>query len=61
MPDEASDAIDTEMLRHVQSQDDLTDETRPYFAPGEVAVVDEFATAAVLGDAPNEGDGSLDG
>lgn len=53
------DDIDQDALRQVQSPDDLTDETRPYFAPGDVAVVDEFATASVLDDAPDEraGDG----
>jgi hypothetical protein len=51
MPDD----IDLDALRNVQSIDDLTDETRPYFAPGEVAVVDEFATGPVLSDAPEDG------
>jgi hypothetical protein len=51
------DDIDQDALRQVQSPDDLTDETRPYFAPGDVAVVDEFATTSVLSDAPDDGDG----
>ena len=53
------DDIDQDALRQVQSPDDLTDETRPYFAPGDVAVVDEFATTSVLSDAPDDGDGNV--
>ena len=49
-----SDDIDAEVLRQVQSPDDLTDETRPYFAPGRPVVVNEYVTDAVLGDAPEE-------
>jgi len=55
------DDIDQDALRQVQSADDLTDETRPYFAPGDVAVVDEFATSSVLSDAPQDGAGEGDG
>jgi len=51
------DDIDQDALRQVQSPDDLTDETRPYFAPGDVAVLDEFATGSVLSDAPDQGAG----
>ena len=54
------DDIDQDALRQVQSPDDLTDETRPYFAPGDVAVVDEFATASVLSDAPDDDRGAGD-
>ena len=50
MPDD----IDLDLLRQVQSPDDLTVDTAPYFAPGEPIVVNEYVTEAELDDAPDE-------
>ena len=47
--------IDADALRNVQSEDDLTDETRPYFEQQELEDDESYADAgAMLGDEPDQ-------